>query len=459
MSKWLYTVGFALVLGMIGLQVYLLARPKPDPAGATIRCRAANAGIPLASQSAAVTVYRAGRRGEPIARGPLQESLPVPAGTYDVRVEYSASDDRQEAWIENLEVKARETYEGQADFSAGTLRVRVTAGRKTMSAGAARCEIYRAGDRTAPLTSKRPSEPALVAEGNYDVRIVLLEQEKEKSAVWLRDIAVERGVLVEKEAAFQEGALLITARNRGQALAAPGVALSIYRAGDAQQQLVDQAIAGEPLRLETGRYDVKAVLTASRDQPEVWFRGVEIRDGETANRSADFAAGFIKVSAQIEGGEQLDGFRAYAYVYSSKDHQQAITYFPAGETVLLSEGSYDVRVEFTRSNDRPDVWKYGIAVRAGQVAEYRAAFRAGRLIVRCLRAGKELLGDNVFVAAFAKGERRTPVAQARSSEELLLQAGEYDLRLRATAVPSKEIWVSGVNVRSGRLSEQSARID
>ncbi|HZO54540.1 MAG TPA: hypothetical protein VFB63_17640, partial [Bryobacteraceae bacterium] len=270
---------------------------------------------------------------------------------------------------------------------------------------------------------------------------------------------VERGVLVEKEAAFHEGTLLVTARNRGQALAASAVTLSIYRAGDVQHELIDQAIAGAPLRLETGRYDVKAVLTAASDQPELWFRGIEIRDGETANRSADFAAGFLKVSARIEGGEQLDGFRAYAYVYSSKDHQQAITYFPAGETALLSEGSYDVRVEFARSNDHPDVWKYGVAVRAGQVAEYRAAFRTGRLIVRCLRAGKELLGDNVFVSAFAKGERRTPAAQARSSEEMVLQAGEYDVRLRTTAAPPKEIWVSGVNVRSGQLSEQNARID
>jgi len=120
---------------------------------------------------------------------------------------------------------------------------------------------------------------------------------------------------------------------------------------------------------------------------------------------------------------------------------------------------YDVRVEFARSNDHPDVWKYGVAVRAGQVAEYRAAFRTGRLIVRCLRAGKELLGDNVFVSAFAKGERRTPAAQARSSEEMVLQAGEYDVRLRTTAAPPKEIWVSGVNVRSGQLREQNARID
>jgi hypothetical protein len=444
---------------MIGLQVYLLARPKPDPNAATIRCHAANASIPLSSQSAAVTVYPAGRRNEPVARGPLNEPVPVPAGAYDVQVEYVASDDRQEAWIESLKVSPRETYEGQADFSAGTLRVRVSAGRKTVSTGVARCDIYRAGDRSAPVTSKRPSESALLTEGRYDIRVVLLEQEKEKAAVWISDVAVERGVLVEKEAAFHQGSLLVTARNRGQTMVAGSVALSIYRAGDEQQQLLDEAVAGTPVLLATGRYDVKAVLTAASDQPVAWFRDVEISDGKTANRVADFAAGFLKVSAQIEAGEELDGFRSYAYVYSSKDHQQAITYFPTGETALLSEGNYDVRVEFARSNDRPDIWKYGIAVRAGQAVEHRVAFRTGRLIVRCLRAGKELVGDNVFVSVFAEGERRTPVAHGRSSEEMLLQAGQYDLRLRTTVAPPKEIWVSGVNVRSGLLSEQNTRMD
>jgi hypothetical protein len=61
-----------------------------------------------------------------------------------------------------------------------------------------------------------------------------------------------------------------------------------------------------------------------------------------------------------------------------------VTYTPAGETATLEAGSYDVRVHFFRSHDRPDAWFRDIMVEAGKQVQYTATFRSGRLLVRAL---------------------------------------------------------------------------
>jgi hypothetical protein len=199
-------------------------------------------------------------------------------------------------------------------------------------------------------------------------------------------------------------------------------------------------------------------MTTAGDRPEIWLRDVAVDEGRVTERTAAFAAGFLRVGAKLSGGEALERFHAYVYVYSASDHQQAVTYFPAGETVLLSEGKYDLRIQLFRSHDQPEIWKYGVAVRSGGSASHEVAFDSGRLIVRCMRGGQEQTGDNAFISVYEAGERRTPVAKARAGEKLVLRSGKYDVRVRHT-VTQRELWATGITVRSGSLMDHAVRMD
>ncbi len=132
-----------------------------------------------------------------------------------------------------------------------------------------------------------------------------------------------------------------------------------------------------------------------------------------------------------------------------------MTYAPAGEPVVLESGRYDVRASFFRSHDQPDIWLRDLALEPGQTITETVTFPSGRLLVRAYDGtGAELLGDNVFVYVYAKGERTSPLATARSGEILVLRKGVYDIRAQDTR-RACNFWLEAVELQTGPLQERS----
>ena len=252
------------------------------------------------------------------------------------------------------------------------------------------------------------------------------------------------------------GGLLVHARNVGTTIEPGSVRLTVYRAGDLQEHVLDVGLAGMPLDLATGLYDVRATFIGSHDKPSRWLRGVEIRDGEISEQTIDFSSGMVVVDAEIEGGAALSAFEAYIYYYRVGDHQQPVTYTPAGDTAILQGGRYDMRALFFRANDQPSIWRRDFVVNPGETVSHTVSFPSGKLLVRAYdHTGAELIGDNVFIYVFAAGQRSKPVAVARSGEMLILTDGDYDILAEDTRAPDDAQWLTGIRLRSGVLTEQS----
>jgi hypothetical protein len=88
------------------------------------------------------------------------------------------------------------------------------------------------------------------------------------------------------------------------------------------------------------------------------------------------------------------------------------------------------------------------------------------LLVRAYDENRnELIGDDIFLYVHeprdtrATGSRPRPIVVARSGEELILSAGEYDLRLEDTRAPGPGIWLSGVLVEAGKRNELSVSFE
>jgi hypothetical protein len=452
-----WAFAFVLLL-LIGTQVALVIGLRRSANTGTVVCRALNAGLPLDAGDGSVLVYRAGSRNEPVGRGALGAPIQLGPGTYDLHVLFTRSRDHQETWLEQVHVVAGSRVDRQVEFSAGQLAVTVTVGRKQALATDAVIQVLDVehGDRA--VTSFHPGEIAVLRAGRYNIRVALVAEGRENATRWLRDVTLRPGVLTTETTTFQQGTVLVSATNAGQALPVGSVTLNVYQAGDVQEELVETGSAGVPLALAAGRYDVKAALTERGETADAWLRNIEVRENDAIERKVELSFGTAVVQAFVKNGAELTDYQVYTYFYRPDDHEQPVTYAPAGQPVRLMAGRYDMRASFFRSGDKPDIWKRGLVVRTGQTLAENVSFPSGRLLVRAYDAsGAELLGDNVFLFFYVEGARTTPVARARAGEEVVLSEGVYDVRASDTRASREDQWLQSVRVQAGRAAEASIR--
>ena len=108
------------------------------------------------------------------------------------------------------------------------------------------------------------------------------------------------------------------------------------------------------------------------------------------------------------------------------------------------------------------MWFRRVAIEPGPQAHYTATFASGRLLVRAYDENRrELIGDDIFLYVHeprdvhTEQSRQRPIAVARSGRELILSAGEYDLRLEDTRATGRVKWLRRVQVEPGERNELS----
>lgn len=418
-----------------------------------VRCRASNPGMVLRPEDGKVFVHPAGEPEAVVAVGELEDSIAIPPGTYDVRVQLVHAIDDHAAWVRGVTIRKGEPAELSVDFSAGELSVESTMGAKADS-GQVILYVHAADDQSL-IGSFAAGGIALIASGTYDVRAVLSELGQERDVRWLRGLEVEAGLHTRSEVHFRRGALLVRASNAGEPLPIGAVSMTLFAAGDQQREVIDSGLAGVPLGLPEGTYDVELTFLGSQDRSTRWLPGLVVSADETHEAVAEFRSGAVELRVQMAGGHPLEEFAAYSYFYPAGNHRQALFYVPSGERALLQEGVYDVRVSYLRAHDQPDEWVRGLRVAAGKTEVRAITFSSGRLLTRAYDgSGVELVGDDVFVFVYSVGERERPIARARSGEIMVLSAGSYDVRAVDTRASDLEQWVPGVSLEAGELVEK-----
>ena len=191
------------LLGLVALQVGILVVVKSRSTFPTVLVRATNAGVPLGSRAARVTVLARNAPSEIVAEGQAGEVLEVPAGRYDVDVHYILANDRPVQRVADVGVQEGERVTLQVDFSSGELEVDVEVGNA--DPGLVVTYIYAGGDASRVIATLRSEERALLSAGTYDLRVVLTEASEEKGVTWLRDVVVEPGLSTRRAVAFRRG--------------------------------------------------------------------------------------------------------------------------------------------------------------------------------------------------------------------------------------------------------------
>lgn len=451
-SRWFALACLLLVIGSVALW----RRSAPSTVG-WLCCHARCPGVLVGPDDGRILVYVSKNLDRLVAEGRLGEDVALPPGSYDTRVVFQRLSADRSKWLRDLSVDADRRTEREIEFSAGELSVEATVANGSAGDEQVIAYVFRPGNHDQPLTSMRAGQAVLLPTGKYDLRVVLTVDTAEKDVRWLRDSEVREGLRSEHRVSFERGALLVRATNADEATPQGAVELTIFRADDVQEEVVDSGWADIPLALPPGNYDARATFTASHDKPVRWLRDVNITSGETVEESAEFSLGSVVVEARLQAGDILEPFAAYVYYYRPGDHEQAIAYMPAGQLATLESGVYVIRGEFFRSHDRPSIWLRDVEIQPGEVVHKTIEFPSGKILVRAYDGdGKELVGDNVFVSVHPKGGGGPAVAQGRSGELITLTAGKYEVRAEDTRGTSLVPWTAEVEIQPGQTVQKTA---
>ena len=212
----------------------------------------------------------------------------------------------------------------------------------------------------------------------------------------------------------------------------------------------------EQLEVPQGRYDIRILLSRSRDRQSKWLRGVAVDVGEAAACDVAFSSGELQVDVTSAASGETG--RMVAYVYAEDDHYELLASMFANESALIASGRYDVRVVLTEDSEEKEVqWLVGVEVETGPRTRIEVRFQRGTLLVLAENAAKELpVGAVTFNVHRADDEQREVLDSGTAGIPLSLPVGRYDVEVTFSASHDKPArWLYGLEIEDDDTCEQT----
>ncbi len=205
-------------------------------------------------------------------------------------------------------------------------------------------EIFRKGEMepfwSGPIENKKEEPGARTFKllpGMYQAKVID-NKLPQNPFINFSDIQIIEGLTVEKTADFTDGKLQVTTLMNGKALNMP---VELYTPDGKKYYTHWTSNGVRTFNLPPGIYIVKVIHpNVPPLKPALTFTGVEIPAGQTVEKTADFAVGFLKVTAGKDGKP----FNTPIDLY--KDGKKYYTHWTSNgvRTFNLMPGTYNVNV-------------------------------------------------------------------------------------------------------------------
>lgn len=332
-----------------------------------LRVTALKNGAPL---QATMVVYPAGQDKSLFTTNTVVEEgdkgTKLKPGTYDIKVTDARVQTKPTVTVTGIPIELGKTAERTADFSGGTLTVTVI---KNGKPSFARIYVNQAGTDTRVAssdTSTANPQTIQLEPGTYDVSVVD-ENVIPKQTIAFRNLSIENGQVIEKEADFSEGYLTVLIFKNGAESYGSCV---VY---DEKRTTRLAGITGKSphtYKLMPGVYQVDVMDENIRPKPTITFENVQIQGNQTVEKKAEFRPGYLQLTATRDG----QTVEATAYIQDASTNKQVRgANTKANPTVELMPGCYNV----TFADDWGTKKKKkvnGITIEAGQTQSISADF-------------------------------------------------------------------------------------
>lgn len=267
----------------------------------------------------------------------------------------------------DFQMAVKEVVEREEPKEVGILAVKVIKNGKPIEA---KIFYHHAGQSESFFNESTDSKTGVarreLAPGNYTIRVVDIHTAGQPSLV-VEGLTIPLGGQVEKTIEFSSGILKILSQTNGEPC------FCSVKIMNPEGKVVSDFWTqhGERVvQLLAGTYDMRLALASiPGGDPVIEFKDVQIVAGQTVERTANFAIGFLKVTTTLNGNP----YNTMAYLYQA-DGQQITNFATEGSrTVSLNPGVYGLKVVHNKDKSQFKDFK-GIQIEGGRTISFNVAF-------------------------------------------------------------------------------------
>jgi hypothetical protein len=214
--------------------------------------------------------------------------------------------------------------------------------------------------------------------------------------------------------------------------------------------------------LPDGVYDVEVIPLGIKGADKQIIKGVEIKQGETVEKTVDFGFGELTVGVTRNGS--LSDATVTVYEPGTKNYVAGGRTYGSPDSnpkrIKLSPGVYDISVGSVEIADKPLETIPGVEIKSGATTEKSVEFKSGILMVGA-SSGGELADATIYITDSKTGE---PVAGGRTytnpknnPKEYVLSPGAYKVVVKAVKLKEALPKEFEVVVKQGETVERNAQ--
>jgi Ca-activated chloride channel family protein len=392
--------------------------------------------------------------------------LSLAPGTYDILVEYTASPElkKPSKIIKGVDVLEKTKVEQEINFDFGSLMLSSIDTVGALTAAEYNVKKTETGETAARIDSEGQTVSVLLTPGTYDVTARQKFAPAEKIELTDKNIEIKSGESVEKIFRFQKGTLAlkgVTTQN-----AAIPFIFQIYRPAKPDEPVASGAFdaSGGTVTLSPDEYEIIFIGQdpSMAANPRTKVSPIEVRAGETAEITASFEMGVLKISAiDISGKPVMAAFEIKTSDTKEVIAQSQTTAAGAPVSLTLPPGKYDVAASKldTAVEPKPSVTIPGVDVSAEKAAELTVRFSFGTVRVRGRNVKEQPLKTAFKI--YRAGTQEEIAASSPSADWLNfdLPRGVYDveaINMDSGLDPKPSLWIKDINVEEGKQISHEA---
>ena len=214
--------------------------------------------------------------------------------------------------------------------------------------------------------------------------------------------------------------------------------------------------------LPDGVYDVEVIPLGIKGAEKQILKGVEIKQGETVEKTVDF--GFGEISVGVTRNGSLSDATVTVYEPGTKNNVAGGRTYRSADSnpkkIKLSPGVYDLSVGSVEIADKPLETIPGVEIKSGETSERSVEFKSGILMVGA-SSGSGLVDATIYITDSTTGG---PVAGGRTytdpnnnPKEYVLSPGNYKVVVKAVKLKDTSPEEFEVEVKQGETVERSAQ--
>lgn len=391
--------------------------------------------------------------------------LQLNPGSYDLVVVCSQSPESRKPSkvLKGVDILAGTKVEQTINFELG--EITLTALGHEGNPAAAKFSLTKPGlaEVVAELETGAESKSVFITPGTYDIAAELLESRTEAFVLSDTGIEIKSGEAAEKIFRFQKGSLSLKGITTQKQLL-PFI-FQVYKAGRPDTLVASGAFPsdGGAVLLAPGTYDLIVIgmdpeMTAS---PRTKISDVEVKSAETAEMTATFEMGTIKLSAiDGQGGKLAAGF-----ILRDHENQMEMANVSSANgapvTVSIPPGSYDIVASSLKSilDPKPSVPLTGIVVTADKPVEQVVKFVLGTLRLRGRGVKEQSMQTQFTIYKSGTDEKVSSAPIAGDWMVFDLAPGTYDAlgtNMSSEEKPPPMIWLRDLKVDDGKSTSHEA---